>query len=190
MSTFRRGFKSWCETTSAQFRVALGIGPAAALPAERLARHIGARVLAPGDIPGMDAQAVRQLVERDPGSWSAVTISAHGRHVVVVNPAHSASRLSNDIMHECSHLIFNHRPAKAMLSADGQLLMSAYDRQQEDEANWLAGALLLPRQALLALAGAGVAPDFGARQFGVSEQLFRMRMNVTGIKVQFARRSA
>lgn len=190
MSEFRRGFKSWCETTSGQFRVALGLRADAPLPAARLASHVGARIMAPDDIPGLGAKSIRQLVQLDPGSWSAVTISAHGRNVIVVNPAHSESRLANDIMHECSHLILNHRPARAMLSADGQLLMSAYDRQQEDEANWLAAALLLPRQALLAMASAGMEPADGARRFGVSEQLVRMRINVTGVKLQLARRPA
>ena len=190
MTEFRRGFKSWCETTSLQFRTALGLAPTAPLPAMTLARHVGARVVDPAKVPRLGAEAVRQLVQRDPDSWSAVTISAHGRHVIVVNPGHSPGRMSNDVMHECSHLILNHRPAKAVLSADGQLMMSAYDRQQEAEADWLAAALLLPRAALVAIATAGMEVGAVARHYVVSERLLAMRINRTGVKTQFLRRSA
>ena len=193
MSTFRRGFKSWCETASAQFRVVLGLRPSDPLLATRLARHIGATVVNPRDLRKLSASALKQLVERDSDSWSAVTVSALGRDVIVVNPMHSAGRAANDLMHECAHLILKHRPAKAAMSADGQLLMSAYDRQQEDEANWLAATLLLPRSALLSIAASGgIGGDLAAsaRAYGVSESLLRMRLNVTGVRFQLGRRSA
>ncbi len=190
MTEFRRGFKSWCETTALQFRTALGLAAIAPLPAGRLARHVGALVVDPTKIPGLGADAIQQLVNRDPDSWSAVTISAYGRHVIVVNPSHSPGRTSNDVMHECSHLILNHRPAKAALSEDGQLLMSAYDKQQEAEANWLAAALLLPRTALVAIAMGGMEASAVARHYVVSEQLLTMRINRTGVRTQFLRKSA
>ena len=45
MSEFRRGFESWCETVSVQFRTALGLLASATLPAGKLAVHLGVRVL-------------------------------------------------------------------------------------------------------------------------------------------------
>ena len=188
MIAFRRGFKSWCEATSLQFRVALGLRPTDPLPAARLAAHIGARVVTPREVPGLGNAANRQLVERDPSSWSAVTVTARSRHVIVVNPAHSPGRMSNDLMHECAHIILNHVPAKAILSADRLLMMSAYDRLQEAEADWLAAVLLLPRPALLSVAAAPSAA--AARSYGVSEDLLQMRLNVTGVRNQAARRRA
>ena len=189
MSTFRRGFKSWCENASAQFRVSLGIVPHGRLPAVRLAEHVGACVLELGQVPGLSRTALRQLTERDPDSWSAVTISAFSRHVIVVNPR-SPARVENDLMHECSHLILKHRAANAILSPDGQLLMSAYDRQQEDEANWLAPTLLLPRSALLSIVQNSQDLAASARYYGVSETLLRMRINTTGVAIQASRRRA
>ena len=169
--------------------MALAIRLDGRLPAERLARHIGAHVVELGRVPGLSKEALRQLVQRDPDSWSAVTISAFARHVIVVNPR-APTRMENDLMHECSHLILNHRPAAAMLSADGQLLMSAYDRQQEEEANWLAPTLLLPRPALLAIVQEGRDLAASARLYGVSETLLRMRINTTGVATQASRRRA
>jgi len=37
------------------------------------------------------------------------------------------------------------------MSHDGNLVMRSYNQEQEEEANWLAWALLLPREALLSL---------------------------------------
>ena len=167
----------------------MGIRPADRLPAERLARHIGARVIELHKVQGLSKASFRQLTERDPDSWSAVTISAFSRHVIVVNPR-APTRMENDLMHECSHLILNHRPAAAMLSADGQLLMSAYDRQQEDEANWLGPTLLLPRSALVAVVQESQDLAHSARLYGVSEALLRMRINTTGVAMQASRRRA
>lgn len=52
-------------------------------------------------------------------------------------------------MHELARLIVGHRPGRVDITEDGALLLNKYDKQQEDEANWLAGCLLLPRPALL-----------------------------------------
>ncbi len=93
-------------------------------------------------------------------------------------------------MHECSHLILNHRPAAAMLSADDQLLVSAYNCQQEDEANWLGPPLLLPRPALLAIVQELQDLAQSARRYGVSEALLGMRINTTGVAMQASRRRA
>ena len=151
MSEFRRGFKSWCETTSVQFRTALGIASSDALAAARLAAHIGVRILGVTEISGLSAASLRQLTETDPGSWSAMLVRFGDEHVVVMNTAHSGARQSSSLMHECAHVILNHEPEEAGHAAGGLLMVSGYRPQQEAEADWLAGTLLLPRVALLAI---------------------------------------
>ena len=186
---FRRGFKSWCESASLQYRAALGLRPHEPLCAERLAVHLGLRVVPICAIPCLSAQAVRQLTLTDPGSWSAVTISVGEARIVVVNPAHSDGRRSNDLMHECAHAALNHVPPQAFRHADGPLMLSAYDKQQEAEADWLAATLLLPRAALLRVIHEGTGLDHAAHQYRTSLALLRMRLDRTGVNIQARRRT-
>jgi Zn-dependent peptidase ImmA (M78 family) len=67
---------------------------------------------------------------------------------VIFNPRKSDGRKASDIVHELAHLILGHDPAKVVFSEDGQIATRTFDQKQEDEANWLAWALLLPREAL------------------------------------------
>jgi Zn-dependent peptidase ImmA (M78 family) len=62
--------------------------------------------------------------------------------------------------------------------------MRSYDARQEDEANWLAWAILLPRAALLDAKRSGMAVPQIAEQFGVSEVLVRFRMRICGVNAQ------
>jgi Zn-dependent peptidase ImmA (M78 family) len=54
-------------------------------------------------------------------------------------------------------------------------MMSEYNREHEVEAIWFAGAILLPRDALVDLARNGVPDREAAEMYGVSIQLFLMR---------------
>ena len=70
-----------------------------------------------------------------------------------------------------------------MFAPDGTWMIRSYDKQQEDEAAWLAGCLLLPRPALVVIARRSKVNDAAAR-YEVSAQLLRYRMNATGVTRQ------
>lgn len=183
MTTFRRGFKSWCESVALQYRSVLGLQPTDRLSSPRLAAHLGVRVLAIEAVPGLPRGALTQLTKRDPASWSAVMLTHRNVNVVVMNTTHSPGRQSSSLAHECSHIILNHKPAQAMQSSGG-IFISSYSRQQEDEADWLGGTLLLPRVALLRIAQQGLKYREHAREYCVSEDLLRMRLDRTGVNLQ------
>jgi hypothetical protein len=187
VSEFRRGFKSWCETTSVQLRTALGRPASGALAAERLAKHLGVQVVDVRRVPGLSAASLRQLTATDAGSWSAMLVRFGTTPIVVMNTAHSPARQASSLTHECAHLILNHEPEEAGQVANGLLMVSGYRPQQEDEADWLAGALLLPRVALLAIVQAQMPSPLAACTYGVSEDLLRMRLNRTGVNLQARR---
>lgn len=189
MTTFRRGFKTWCESTALQYRTALRLDAAEPLPALKLAAHIGVRVVGIEQVPGLSAKALAQLTKGDPESWSGLLVAHRGINAVVINTTHSAGRQSSSLMHECSHVILNHRPAQALQSPGG-ILISSYDRQQEDEADWLGGTLLLPRVALLKIAQKGPNYSERTREYGVSADMLRMRLDLTGVSIQMRRRTA
>lgn len=51
----------------------------------------------------------------------------------------------------------------------------------EEEADWLAGVLLVPRDGAFAWLRNGGGMDDGAEHFGVSRALFQWRGNQTGV---------
>jgi Zn-dependent peptidase ImmA (M78 family) len=134
----------------------------------------------------LDAES-RTALSDDQDGWSAVTISNGVKHVVILNSAHSRARASSDLAHELSHIIIGHGPGRVDITEDGTLVLNTYQKEQEDEANWLSGCLLLPREALLWARRQGLASDDAAQLFGVSAQMLDYRYNVTGVRVQFRR---
>lgn len=186
MSQLRRGFKTWCENAAASYRRDLGLDRAAPLDPLVLARHLNIVVWAPGEIPGMKKEVLTHLTLSDPESWDAVTIQANGVTAVILNSAPDLGRRNNSLAHELSHIILEHEPAHVFHTPDGHLMMNEYNAVHEEEANCLAGALLLPREALLKAIKTGQADTALARHFGVSTDLLRMRRNVTGINRQLA----
>jgi Zn-dependent peptidase ImmA (M78 family) len=81
-------------------------------------------------------------------------------------------------------LILGHEPAKLIMSHDGSLVMRSYDQKDEDEANWLAWSLLLPREGILTCKRQGLTVIEIAERFGVTESLVNFRLRMTGIEAQ------
>ena len=187
-SDFARGFKTWCENVSAQKRRELGLNAIDPIDPWELAEHLGILVWKPQDIPGLDQTTRRILLKDDPDSWSAVTLQVDSHHLVILNSAHSGGRPASDLMHELSHILVGHEPARVDVAEDGSLLLNTYDKKQEAEANWLSGALLLPRDALLWMRRKKINQVDAASHFGVSEAMVRYRLSVTAVDRQIERR--
>ena len=186
---FARGFKTRCENIAESIRVDLDRAPSEPLPAVSLARYVGVQTIVPSNIPGMSAAALG-ILEDECDDWSALTISGPAGILVVCNPKSSPQRRSSDLAHECAHLLLRHAPSTLMFAPDGTWTLLSYDKHQEEEAGWLAGCLLLPRPALLWVARSGISKSEASARYGVSEQLFRYRMGVTGVTRQTTGRGA
>ena len=87
-------------------------------------------------------------------------------------------------MHEVSHIYLKHVPGRVDISVSGLMLLSDYPDDQEQEADWLSAALLLPRDALQQLRYGGVSPDAIAGKYEVSLQLVEWRLRMTGVEAQ------
>ena len=187
---FKRGFKTWCENVAVLQRKALGLRPIDPINPVLLAKHLGVEVWKPEDIPGIDADCLRVLLHEDYSSWSAVTLSVNARDVIIINTAHRGGRPASNLMHELAHILIGHNPARIDVSADGYLMLNTFDKSQEDEANWLCGCLLLPRQALLSIRRRGIDLNVAKQEYGVSLDMMRYRLQVTGIAKLLPRASA
>jgi Zn-dependent peptidase ImmA (M78 family) len=184
MTTLERGFKSWAERTSLAFRRELGLEPEDPLSPEDLAAHLGLTMCTPDDVPGMTDDITGQLLGEDPYGWSAISFTVDGHGTIIYNPRKSKGRRASDIAHEVAHFILDHQPATIIVSADLDLAMRSFDAKQEDEANWLAWCLLLPREALVWASLQRLSVAQIADHYGVSQTLVSMRMNRTGVLAQ------
>lgn len=182
----RRGFKSQCERRSTETRKRLRLSPSSPLSAFDLAADIGVTVKAANEIDGLDHDDLIQLTYTDKDSWSAFTLRIRERHLVVFNSGQSKPRINSVVMHELSHIMLGHELAAAGTTEDGHLIPSNYDQDQEDEADWLGGTLLLPRPALLAIRRLGLSDDEAMSEFQVSRQMLTWRFRVTGVDYQLA----
>lgn len=187
-STFDRGFKAWAERTSLAIRRELRLASDAPLQPSILASHLGITLWTPHDVPGLPEEILNQLIDEDPWGWSAVSLQVDGKGIVIYNPRKSSGRKSSDIMHELAHIILDHRPATIILSSDLDIAMRSYDPKQEDEANWFAWCLLLPREALVSAIRRGLSADQIAECYGVTKTLVDFRTQKTGIHTQFKMR--
>ena len=81
------------------------------------------------------------------------------------------------MVHEVSHVVLEHPPA-ASISGDGGCRY--WNSRLEDEADWQAAALLVPRDGAFSLAETGRGLKDRADHFGVSLALFRWRVTQDG----------
>ena len=77
--------------------------------------------------------------------------------------------------------------ARVEVSKTGPLLLSDYSDEQEQEADWLAGAMLLPRQGLVRFRSARQATEEIATYYGVSVAWCEWQLRMTGVDSQMRR---
>ena len=182
----RRGFKSEAERIAQRVRTALTKEPDESVGPEELAGLLGVEIKAGDDlIPRKRFQDLRRI---QPDAFSACTFKpSPGRTVVVFNPLSPESRRTSDLAHELAHIVLGHDLSRVEKLGDVTFL--SCDPVQEEEAAWLGGCLLLPRALLLAEVRRGATTEDIAERYGVSEDLSRYRVNVTGVLRQHKARS-
>jgi Zn-dependent peptidase ImmA (M78 family) len=178
---FRRGFKAEAERFSLSLRAELGLGSMDRLDPLALTVHLEIPVISLEELrqDGADSRHIARLMARTSG-FSALTICHGTRRLIVYNPRHPPTRQANSVVHEVSHVVLEHPPAPAL--GDGGCRY--WDSQLEDEADWQAAALLVPRDGAFACLRTGRSLNDGADHFGVSLALFRWRVNQTGVARQ------
>ena len=161
----RRGFKADAERLAASVRKEMGKSAATYVDAVELAQHAGAEVRCADELTSL--AKLEHLDELQPGAFSACTFTFGERHIVVYNPLSTPGRTQSDIAHEVAHLLLNH--SVKTVETIGGVSFFACDADEEQEANWLAGCLLLPRPLLLHAAKRGIDPGAIAEAYNVSE---------------------
>jgi len=183
MGQLEWGFKSYANKIARETREELGLSSAAPLNPWALADFLGIPVIPLSVLKDEAPEAVRQLRVRDRGAFSAVTVFNGFRRMIVVNDAHSRGRQASNVAHELAHSLLQHRPAPAFDGEEGR----RWDAAQEAEAEWLAGALLISDEAAVSIVREGLPQVQAARLYGVSIDMVRFRLNVTGARTRVER---
>lgn len=183
MSDFRWGFKTEANEIAREIRRELGLRDADPLDPWKLAAHLAVPVVPLSSFRADASRAARlfRTVERE--TFSAVTVFAGTERMIVYNDAHFRGRQASDIAHELAHALLQHPPAP-IFDAHG---CRNWDAALEDEANWLAAALLVSEEAALTIALNGTSTEAAAARYGVSKQMLQFRLNVTGARVRVRR---
>jgi hypothetical protein len=182
----KRGFKAEAERLAARVRGELDLPSTARIDLAKLAAHIGVEVRDADTL--VDRAALVRLEQLQPGCFNAATFHLpDGRIVAVINPvASSSARQNSDLAHELSHLLLKHEVRQ--VHQIGSYTFFDCDPEQEGEANWLAGCLLLPRPLLLDAVRKGVTAEQLAEREGVSVRMAQFRLNASGVYFQAGRR--
>jgi Zn-dependent peptidase ImmA (M78 family) len=184
---FRRGFKTWAEQTSARVRQKLNLSLCSPLDPMQLAEILGVIVLSPDDLGELNEDVRSRLLNDHGDNWSAITVTDGRSHLIVANSSHAHTRRNSNLAHELAHIILGHEPSMMFMSPNSGLALRTYNEDQEQEADWLAGCLLLPRDALLTIRRRRLADGEICAEYGVSPAMLRFRLNITGIDVQLRR---
>ena len=179
----RRGFKTDVNDIARAVREELRLSATAPFRPHDLALHLDIPILPLSDFVRQLPDAVRYFRRRGAGEFSAVTVFAGTSRLIVHNDAHAPGRQANDLAHELSHALLFHEP-KPALNALG---CRDWDEDCEDEADFLAGVLLVPEEATLEIVRLDRSLVEAADVYGVSGPLMRWRINVTGARARVAR---
>lgn len=178
----KRGFKSECESIATAVRGEMGLAGQAPLNSSDLAEHLGIPVHPLSALDGNGVSSAVQHIGRNNKVLSAMTIfPAWPRHhrLVIFNDANSPARQNSDVAHELAHGLLLHEARSAIVNG-----CRNYSKADEEEAAWLSGCLLVPREAAVVVAMAQTPMAIAAAEYGVSTEMMTFRVNSTGARRQ------
>ena len=182
---YRRGFKAEANWYARELRRELHLEPHEPLCQWQLAEHLGYKIAKLSSYLDLQPDATSYLMsEIGQKEFSAVTIFNNSYYLIIHNDAHHIRRQSANIAHELAHGILMHDPAP-LTQANGA---RSFNKEQEDEANWLGPALLISEEAAILIARRDMPVELTCNEYRVSQDLLQMRLQVTGALIRAARR--
>jgi hypothetical protein len=184
----RRGFKEDAKRLALEVRAEIGLGPLDRLDPRALADEYGIPIYTVSSLASACDPAVGNwMAGPGQGVFSAALVPCGTARFIVDNDLHSLTRRMSSIAHEMAHILCEHRFTDVLVTADG---CRAASREDEAQADWLGGELLIPYVAALAAARAGWDDQQVADAYGVSPRRAAMRMNASGARMIVHRQRA
>lgn len=175
------GFKTWAEKQAEHWRREVNLQPWEPLPSATLADRLKVKIICPRQVEDLGQQLQDLLLGERATEWSAVTIGIDSRHLVIENSSHHANRREATRMHEMAHIICGHKATGFQKIEGLGVLMRGYDKDQEDEADWLGRCLHLPKPLLGWCLNRNYTHDQISSHCTASLDLVRLRLNTSGV---------
>ncbi len=185
--SLRRGFKTEATGLAKEIRAELGLVPFNRLDPHELAQHLDIPVLALSELEESAPDGAHYFLSTEPDAFSAVTVFRGHYRIIVHNDSHSKPRQNSNLAHELAHGLLHHEPAPAV---DGMTGCRNFNSSNEEEANWLASELLVTEEMALAVARGQFTRQDAENRLGISPQMLRWRLNMTGAYKRVARARA
>lgn len=176
---FERGFKTHANRLALEVREDLDLEHVSPLCPWGLAEFLAIPIAPLSSLnDGSEELAghVDYLARRVPNIFSAMTIFHGRRRFIVHNDAHAQTRQRSDLAHELAHALLMHPPHLPFCET-GQRI---FNGGLEAEAGWLGPVLLVPNEAARWASENKLSDQDAAQHFGVSVDLIRFRLRMSG----------
>lgn len=182
----RWGFKKDAKKLALEIREELGLSPYETFDPYALAHEYGIPVYPLSEFGRHEEarDAVAHFANGRAVTFSAALVPFGSKRLILDNDAHMRERRRNSVSHEMAHVLLEHVFKKVLLTADG---CRCFDKDKEDEADWLGGELLIPYDAAERAARQSWTDEQVAKHYDVSVPLARMRMNSSGARKKISR---
>lgn len=183
----KRGFKTQSNELAGKIRKNLGLSAYTPFDPFAYARMLDVSCEAVTSL-SQCSQSTQSYVASNEGQpqFSAVTVYFESQALIVYNDNNTTERQRSDIAHELAHIILKHEP-RPVISIGGCRTWDQGQTEQEEEASWLSGALLVPENGALMVTRKELTLEEAAAVFEVSVELIRYRINVTGARARVKR---
>lgn len=183
----RRGFKEEAKRLALEVRAEVGLGPLERLDPRDLASKYGIPVYTVTALAAARSAVSGWVAGDGLPAFSAALVPVGTGMLIVDNDLHSPARRASSIAHEMAHVLCEHRFTEALVTTDG---CRAASREDEEQADWLGGELLITYTAAVAAARQGWDDQQVADAYGVSTARAAMRMNASGARLLVQRQRA
>lgn len=168
-------------------RAELGLAPTAPFDPYALAHAHGISVFNLSELRqfGIGPEAFGHFTVDDSSAWSAALVPLGTARVIVENESHFLVRRRSNIAHELGHFLLEHPFDNVIFGEDHK---RQFNEQQEKEATFMAGELLIPLAAAERMAFDGWDNAQVAEAYGVSTQFAQMQMKGQRVRAERAAR--
>lgn len=166
-------------------RAELGLGATEQFDPYALAKEHGISVYTLSGLRefGIGFEAFSHFTARDSSAWSAALVPLGTARIIIENESHALVRRRSNIAHELGHYLLEHPFDNVILGEDHK---RQFNDQQEKQATFMAGELLIPLAAAERMAFDGWDNARVAAAYGVSGQFVQMQMKGQRVRAQRA----
>lgn len=172
----RYGFKAEAKRLALELRAEVGFDAHVPFDPYAFAKEYGIEVVA---LSALSCSERQRFLKLDGSPFSGALIPVGTKVIILENDAQRSSRRRTTMCHEIAHVVLEHDFGVSLAADERKCGLGG---QQEREADWLSGEILIPSDGAFQLARQGASDEEAAVTFDVSLAVARWRMNGSGAR--------